>query len=221
MKKPGLTQLAILGCALFLLSLLSFFMMVPYPCLVKCGFAEKKYGFKDIPFGTKYQEVARALRQIGKNASFLLLGRENSSPFDMTVLYGYSIGGKRYDVEFFFDHKHRFYSFWIKSASSETADYLDSTIAEEVNFLTEIFKTKYGNPKICKDFPSIIKMGNDPFYWVCAWDTDSLLAFTGVHQTRNRYRAQAEVFDKKLFLQHHDCYKKSQAEKAIKGAKDF
>ena len=180
-----------------------------------------KYGFKDISFGTKYQEVVIALRRIATKPNDLILGREGSFSMDITKLWHYNIGGKEYLIEFFFDHKDRFYCFEVIWPWPETADYLDSIIKKDVEFLTDVFRNKYGNPASCKPFPSILEISSGTISTFCKWETKEVTAFTGVREEEHKFYAVGRVLDDMFFNEYWDHKNKKQSEKAVEGAKDF
>jgi len=187
-------------------------------CFANNSLAQTKNGFRDISFGTKKEDVRASLQRIAlETGSELMIGKY----IDVTKLWHYSIGGKEYLIEFFFDHKDRFYCFEIIWPWPETADYLDSVVKKDVEFLTDIFKNKYGNPTSCKGFPSILQIKSGAIASVCKWETAEITAFTGVMEEEYKYYAVGRVLDNKLFDEYWDHKHKKQSEKAVKGAKDF
>jgi len=180
-----------------------------------------KYGFKGIAFGIKYEKVEIALRGMATHSKDLILGREGTSFIDITKLWNCKIAEKDYLIEFFFDHKDRFYSFEIIWPWPETADYLHSIVKKDLNFITEIFRNKYGSPEYCKDFPSVLEIKSGMTSTFCEWQTNEITSLTGVKEEEYKYYAIGKVIDNMFLDEYLDYLNNQQSEKAAKGAKDF
>jgi hypothetical protein len=209
---------------LFVLKLilaLSMACIITFCYLPKNSIAQTMNGFKDIVFGTKYSAVRSDLQYIAKNPDDLILGREGSRYLDITKLWNYEIGGKKYLIEFFFDHRDRFYYFDITWPHAMTANYLNSVMKEDLDFLTDIFRKKYGNPSHCNSFPSVLEIKLDRISTYCEWETEEGKALTGINETEEGFFTIARVLDKKLFTEYTEIEDAKQSDKATQGAMDF
>ena len=98
---------------------------------------------------------------------------------------------------------------------------MDSVVKKDVEFLTDVFKNKYGNPTSCNNFPSILEIRSDTISTFCKWKIGKVTALTGVREEEYQFYALGRVFDNIFFDEYWDHEKRKKSEKAVKGAKDF
>jgi len=103
-----------------------------------------EYGFKDVPFGTDFQVV---WEKYGKDD---ILGRDfyYKRKYIQTQLL---LGERKFKVQFLFDYDYRFYMVEIFHFPGLNASFLETDIKKKVDFINEMFKAKFGEPKFRRE----------------------------------------------------------------------
>lgn len=181
------------------------------------SFAEdKQYGFQDIPFGTSYDEVKKKLEETYKKMHHTYLLRENFISFNH-----FDLGNNEIEIQatFDFDHNKRFYGFHF-TTKERTADRFSSEVYKEGEYLTDVFKNKYGEPSKCYK-PNILTVQREIIPYLCEWNHKDLEIFTGFSFYEARFFAIGYVTLKKLKEEYNSHKKQQENKSAIDGAKKF
>jgi hypothetical protein len=208
-------------------------------------YAEDQYGFKDIPFGASYGEVYIRMEEIQKQYDYKKYGKKADSDDlefmkwkaenfkNRMILLGkkqdkwirlhndkYNLGDLKVSVNFAFDHNDRFFSFGFES-ERVTANYLKTKVYENVDYLTKVFKAKYGNPSECYPYPNLLNIRQGKVAPYCFWEHPKLEIFTGIIEEEMKYLAIGSVTSKSMAEQYAKHEKKKVLEGAAKGAESF
>lgn len=181
-------------------------------------FAAEKIGFQNIVFGSSFEEANKIVQEEFPHASFNAYERNVGK--DLTSTW-FKIGDEVFLATLFFDHNDKFYSYEI-SSSSEPATLFDSVVYDQGNFLTEIFKNKYGKPRKCFK-PKFLNVKSGSISILCEWGKKDAEIFTGFSFNASSfcYYATARVTDKKMDKEFTEYKKGIRKKKALEGAKEF
>lgn len=177
------------------------------------SFAEdKQYGFQDIPFGTSYEEVKQKLE-----ATYIKMHHTYHSGENFISFNHFDLGDDKIEIQaiFNFDHNKKFYSFRFET-EKKTAD-LFSIVYKEGEYLTDVFKNKYGEPSKCYK-PNILTIHREP---LCEWNHKDLDILTGIFSYEARFFAAGSVVSKQLEKEYNSYKKQQENKNAIDGAKKF
>jgi hypothetical protein len=174
-----------------------------------------KYGFKDIPFGSPHLIVKKIL-QLEYGSKNLLFDDDNKYIW----LKCFSLGQEEVGVTFFFDHNKEFYSFEFKG-DGRTANYIDTLVYSDGQYLNSVFKNKYGNPQKCIKAPNIFHIKTGFVTYLCKWNYKEMEIFTGFNTYEFKYYAIGYVGSKKMTLSYEKYLKTLKDRGVINGTKRF
>ncbi len=186
------------------------FIFIPSP--IK---AEEKiaYGFQDIPFGTSFEEVKATLQKKYEYGLTTVQARS-----DYIVINYLKLGNKEFDALLSFDKEMKFKSFSF-TGQKKNANYLETQVYEDLDYLTDVFKNKYGNPVACRK-PNILEISSRNGM-ACAWKHKDLFITTGISVYEFQYYATATVGFNQLIDKDIDNNKSEKTKGAADGAKAF
>lgn len=176
------------------------------------------YGFQDIPFGTPYEEVKQKLEKTYNKMEHTYSSRD----WDDHISFNhFDLGDDRIEIQasFRFDHNKKFYTFDF-STEMKTADRFITDVYKEGEYLTEVFKNKYGKPSKCYT-PSISTVGSRQIAPLCEWEHKDLRIVIYYVSIKAKYWATAYVTSKKMENEYNSYKKQQKNEGAKDGAKKF
>jgi len=179
-------------------------------------------GFQDIDFGTTYDIVLKELIDLFHLNHTSDLSREYKGDyyvmlFDKEInIIDFKLGNKTVDLSLYFNNNLKFYKFAF-DCNRYTANYFDTKVKKDAQFLSELFEKKYGPPKY-KYSPDFfdVKEGYYSFYW--KWWRQKHTVFTAISTYESEYYASAVVYDDILDKEQkieEEKNKKESIEKAI------
>jgi hypothetical protein len=135
---------------------------------------------------------------------------------NMISISDFKLGDKTVKLYLFFNNNSKFYRFEF-DCDKYSANYFDTKVKEDAQFLSEIFEKKYGPPKY-KYSPDFfdIKEGNYSFYW--KWWRPYHTIFTAISTNESEYYSSAIIYDDVLEKEQKiedDQNKQKSIEKAI------
>jgi hypothetical protein len=179
-------------------------------------------GFQDFDFGTNYNVMKNEM--IDKYHLTQSTYLEYSYSGDYNVYFykeyfhvsNFKLGNKPVDLFLYFNKNQKFYKFEF-ACRNYTANYFDTKLKEDAQFLSEIFEKKYGPPKhkYTPDFFDV-REGYYSFYW--KWWRQRHTIFTALSTHESEYHASAVVYDDILEKEHQiieENNKKDEIEKAV------
>jgi len=166
--------------------------------------AKSNYGFKNIPFGLSYDETYNRAKKIKidngeevDDGTFWVSLKDKQS-----FSTHFKIGNRYSDVQFWFDHKERFYSFGLLATEADSKDSYDFYLREYFNLIYKLFKKKYGKPTGLGTgrFPSyfdIQKKGTELSY---LWETNLIQATIQVYyiDSEHKFDVMARASDMEM-----------------------
>jgi len=168
--------------------------------------------FQTIPFGASYDDVINELRET--------LGQEKISEYNGLVLIDeFSLGEISVGVIFHFDHKNRLYSLSFDTQRL-TANKLDSIVQNEADYLTKVFRNKYGRPSHCYK-PAFYNINDGYVSYMCRWQNKNLEIYTGLTVNDALYFARGIVTSRQLENAFDSYKKETERKKVEEGAKSF
>lgn len=170
-------------------------------------------GFQDINFGTPFDSVKIKLMSIESYRNNMSYG------YDLIYLNDFILGEKTVTVLLLFNNNLKFYRFEIR-CQNYTANYFDTIVKNDVQYLSDILAKKYGPPKN-KYTPTFfeIKDGYYSFYW--KWWKKRFTIFTAISVNGSKYYASAVVYDDNLAKEQQDFEEKSKQESIDKAVNTF
>ena len=208
-------------------------------------YATDQYGFKDIPFGASFEEVYKKAKTIQYqsdkeqyNKRTTLKGLElkhwkmietdnrmqlvalRSRKFIALINNQYNLGEIKVDVYFWFDHNDKFYSFDF-STKEASANYLESKVHVDGEYLSNVFKVRFGEPSKCYSPPNILIIKHGSATYLCKWKHRDLEIFTGITENNSKYYATGNVISKNMEKQYIEFKEQEKSKGAVKGAESF
>lgn len=170
------------------------------------------YGFQQIYFGASFETVKSAIK-----AKYSDLDILDSNQY--MWVKNFSIGDEKVEVTFFFDNNRKFYAFEIQPGKY-SADKLETRVREDGNFLTNLFKNKYGRPTQCFN-PGFFSIKNGYTAYLCKWSNKDLNIYTGLGTYESEYYAEGRVASKIMETAYEKVKQAQKKTSEIKGVKDF
>ena len=189
---------------------------------------QEKYGFKGIPFGTKWKTVEAKLIKLAskKGIELEIVGMGAYDDTGKPIkLHDYKMGNRSFDIHFSFDHKNRFFEFHISPTLWSCTEW---HLRDDLEYLSGVFEKKYGH-KACTAFPALSDIDETGYIRkVCYWTLYEVSVSTGVYKIDDKVWVAGMVYDTQLSSKYED-YKsiikrkrKEERSKAISsGANDF
>jgi hypothetical protein len=132
----------------------------------------------------------------------------------------YNLGDLKVDVLFRFDHNDKFYFFRFRT-EAVSANHLETKVYEEGDYLTNVFKAKYGKPSKCYKHPKILGIKQGKVAPLCLWEHSDLKIYTGITKSDKEYFAVGNVISKSMEEKYVKSKKQKESKGAAKGAKSF
>jgi hypothetical protein len=100
-------------------------------------------GFRDVPWGSSKETVYKELRLAG-----LTLSERIEDSLAVVRVHGFNFGKEgKADLDFFFNEKNQFKSFWIRMPFRYSSNFKTEALAD-VKLLTVVMKGKYGEKPV-------------------------------------------------------------------------
>lgn len=171
------------------------------------------YGFQEIPFGTLFEDVKASLQKKYEYGFPTVQVLDN-----FIKLNDFKLGNRNFDVFLHFDPDKKFSTFSFRG-KKKPANYLESEVYGDLNYLTEVFKNKYGNPT-SSEAPNIIKIGTRGQV-ICTWDHNVLFIVTGINVYEFEYYANGMIGYRPLEEKKMSRDKEEKKKGAVEGSKAF
>ena len=132
----------------------------------------------------------------------------------------YNLGEIKVDVYFWFDHNDKFYSFNFTTKEA-TANYIETKVHEPGEYLTNVFKVKFGKPSKCYSPPNILGVEQGSVTYLCKWEHRDLEIFTGITANNMNYYATGNVISKNMEKKYIEYKKQKKSKGAVKGSESY
>lgn len=174
----------------------------------------KEHGsaFQKIPFGASKSDAFNELRDT--------FGPTKINEYKNLVwLEDFSLGEISVRVYFNFNHKGKLYKLSFDTGY-QSANKIDSVVRSEADFLTNVFRNKYGNPVKCQK-PAFYDIKDGYITFLCEWQNPNLNVYTGLGVNDSQYYASGVVASKPLMGAYETYKKEEKKKKAAEGAVKF
>ena len=152
-------------------------------------FAGELCQFKDIPFGTKKNEVLDRLDYKNKGSW------QSGNSY---VLNSYKLGDRHVTLVAEFDDNDLFYRFVLNFKSYVPDEDSLNIIRDDYSYLSSVFVDKYGKPAKTNPIDKIKLIVIDKPEPLQEWKSGTCQAYVGIGKDFQKFNATAAVFDTKL-----------------------
>jgi hypothetical protein len=181
----------------------------------------QQYGFKDVLFGDSFDTAWDKLNKQGIIFQSDDFGKKLSRD-TRNIICVTPIGSVKMVVMLYFDDQMKFFMFDMRYGGATDVNGLDNVVKSQVEYLLELFKSKYGKPTKCFSYPNVAELEALSITPVCIWSNKKITAKVGVYETDEAtFDGKASVTDNKLIEDYIKRKKIKNKKGAKSGVKDF